>query len=137
MKILVLCPHFEPDTAPTGTVMTRIVRELADLGHRLHVVTALPWYAHHDVEPAWRGRWWRTEHTSWGSITRVHPFPGADKSNLLRRAIGFVQLRHMIDTVVRTTTELPDILGNANREAVVQIAGHYKDLLVEFLPLTD
>jgi colanic acid biosynthesis glycosyl transferase WcaI len=90
VKILVLCPHFEPDTAPTGTVMTRIVRELADLGHRLHVVTALPWYAHHDVEPAWRGRWWRTEHTSWGSITRVHPFPGADKSNLLRRAIGFV-----------------------------------------------
>ena len=44
MKIVVLCPHFEPDTAPTGVVMTRIVRELADLGHELHVVTALPWY---------------------------------------------------------------------------------------------
>ena len=30
MRIIVLCPHFEPDTAPTGVVMTRIVRELRD-----------------------------------------------------------------------------------------------------------
>lgn len=90
MKVVVLCPHFEPDTAPTGTVMTRIVHELADLGHELHVVTSLPWYADHTIAPGWGGRWTRTETTSWGSITRVNPFPGADKSNLLRRAIGFV-----------------------------------------------
>ncbi len=90
MKIVVLCPHLEPDTAPTGTVMTRIVRELADLGHELHVVTSLPWYADHAVASGWEGRWLRTETTAWGSITRVHPFPGADKSNLLRRALGFL-----------------------------------------------
>jgi putative colanic acid biosynthesis glycosyltransferase WcaI len=90
VKIVVLCPHFDPDTAPTGTVMSRIVRELAGLGHELHVVTSLPWYAGHAVEPAWRGRWIRTERTDWGSITRVHPFPGEDKSNLLRRAFGFI-----------------------------------------------
>jgi colanic acid biosynthesis glycosyl transferase WcaI len=90
VRIVVLCPHFEPDTAPTGTVMTRIVHELADLGHELHVVTSLPWYADHAVAPGWSGRWLRTETTAWGSVTRVHPFPGVDKSNLLRRAIGFL-----------------------------------------------
>ena len=37
MKLIVLCPHFAPDSAPTGTVMTRIVDELAALGHELHV----------------------------------------------------------------------------------------------------
>lgn len=89
MKIIVICPHFSPDSAPTGTVMTRIVTELADLGHELHVVTALPWYLDHRVEPDWAGPAIRTEHTAWGSITRVHPFPGADKSNLVRRAAGF------------------------------------------------
>lgn len=89
MRIVVLCPHFTPDTAPTGTVMTRIVDELAGRGHELHVVTALPWYRQHRVEAGWSGRWIRTEPTDWGSIVRVHPFPGADKSNLLRRAIGF------------------------------------------------
>jgi colanic acid biosynthesis glycosyl transferase WcaI len=90
MKIVVLCPHFEPDTAPTGTVMTRIVRELAGHGHELHVVTALPWYRAHRVEPGWAGRWMRTEPTSWGSVTRVHPFPGGDKRRLGRRAVGFL-----------------------------------------------
>ncbi|CAM9916074.1 unnamed protein product [Phaeothamnion confervicola] len=89
MKIAVLCPHFAPDTAPTGEVITRIVTELAALGHELHVVTALPWYREHAVEPGWTGKLVRRERTPWGSITRVHPFPGDDKRNLVRRAVGF------------------------------------------------
>lgn len=90
MRVIVLCPHFAPDTAPTGTVMTRIVEELAALGHELHVVTSLPWYRQHRIEPEWSGGGWiRSEKTAWGSITRVHPFPGADKRNLVRRAAGF------------------------------------------------
>ena len=87
--LVVLCPHFEPDTAPTGVVMTRIVEELVALGHTVHVVTAVPWYRSHRIEPGWHGRLVRSEITSWGSITRVHPFPGRDKSNLARRALGF------------------------------------------------
>jgi colanic acid biosynthesis glycosyl transferase WcaI len=89
VNIVVLCPHFEPDTAPTGTVTTRLVEELAARGHHLDVVTALPWYREHRVEPAWQGRWWRTETTGYGSITRVYPFPGADRRNIARRAVGF------------------------------------------------
>ena len=89
LRLAVLCPHFEPDTAPTGAVMTRIVHELVALGHEVHVVTALPWYRNHAIEPGWTGRWIQREVTSWGSITRVHPFPGSDKSNLVRRALGF------------------------------------------------
>ncbi|MDO8390878.1 MAG: glycosyltransferase family 4 protein [Actinomycetota bacterium] len=89
LKLAVLCPHFAPDTAPTGEVITRIVTELAALGHELHVITALPWYREHRLEAGWEGRWVRTERTEWGSITRVNPFPGNDKRNLLRRAAGF------------------------------------------------
>ena len=89
LRLAVLCPHFEPDTAPTGAVMTRIVHELAALGHEVHVVTALPWYRNHAIEPGWTGRWIRREVTTWGSVTRVHPFPGDDKANLVRRALGF------------------------------------------------
>ena len=88
--VLVLCPHFEPDTAPTGTVMTRIVKELAERGRTVHVVSSLPWYRHHSIESGWGGRLVRRELTEWGSITRVHPFPGDDRRNLLRRAFGFL-----------------------------------------------
>ncbi|NCZ89822.1 MAG: glycosyltransferase WbuB, partial [Actinobacteria bacterium] len=82
--------------APTGTVMTRIVTELADRGHQLHVITALPWYREHAIEDGWGSKLWRTETTSWGSITRVHPFPGKSKSNLLRRALGFVAFSALV-----------------------------------------
>ena len=90
LRLVVLCPHFAPDMAPTGVVMTRIVHELTALGHELHVVTSLPWYREHAIETGWGGRLWRVEKTAWGSITRVHPFPGKTKRNLLRRAFGFV-----------------------------------------------
>lgn len=96
MRILVVCPHFAPDTAPTGSVMTRIVHELADRGHELHVVTALPWYREHAIEPGWSGRLVRTERTTWGSISRVHPFPGDDRRDLLRRALGFVAFSALV-----------------------------------------
>ena len=89
MKIVVLCPHFDPDTAPTGNVMTRLVHELGRRGHRLHVVTALPWYRHHRIEDGWTGNSVRRVMTWFGSVTRVHPFPGKDKRNIARRALGF------------------------------------------------
>ena len=89
MKILVLCPHYHPDVAPTGEVMTRLVDELADRGHRLEVVTALPWYRDHRIERGWEGRPVRTETTRWGSVARVYPFPGGDRSSLIARALSF------------------------------------------------
>jgi colanic acid biosynthesis glycosyl transferase WcaI len=76
--------------------MTRIVSELAARGHELHVVTSLPWYRNHAIEPGWGGRLWRTEKTEWGSIIRVHPFPGKSKSNLLRRALGFIAFSYAV-----------------------------------------
>jgi len=96
LRLVVLCPHFSPDLAPTGVVMTRIVTELAARGHELHVVTSLPWYRNHAIEPGWGGRLWRTEKTEWGSIIRVHPFPGKSKSNLLRRALGFIAFSYAV-----------------------------------------
>ena len=96
LRLVVLCPHFAPDLAPTGVVMTRIVTELAARGHELHVVTSLPWYRNHAIEPGWGGRLWRTEKTDWGSIIRVHPFPGKSKSNLLRRALGFIAFSYAV-----------------------------------------
>ena len=89
MRLAVLTPHFAPDVAPTGVVVTRVVEELARRGHRLDVVTALPWYREHRIEPGYEGRLVRHEDTPWGRITRVHPFPAEDKRDILRRAAAF------------------------------------------------
>ena len=89
-RFVVLCPHFTPDIAPTGKVMTQLVHEWAALGHEIHVVTSLPWYREHRVEDAWRGRLVRREITSWGSVTRIAPFAAKSKANLLARGAAFV-----------------------------------------------
>lgn len=102
MKILVFCPHFAPDLhAATGEVMTRLVEHLADFGHELTVVTSLPWYRGHDVDPEWRGRPWRTERTGWGRIVRSWPFP-TSKSRIRARAVGFAA-----QTCLSTAVALP------------------------------
>jgi putative colanic acid biosynthesis glycosyltransferase WcaI len=88
VRVLVLCPHYEPDTAPTGDVMTRIAGELVARGHELHIVTSLPWYRHHRVEPGWTGRPVRHEDRNSERVTRVHPFP-TNKRNIPARALGF------------------------------------------------
>lgn len=88
MKIQIVCPHFKPDVAPTGVVISEIVDGLVSRGHQVEVVTSLPWYRSHEVDQDWRGRLIRKEATTWGSITRVYPFP-TNKSNLLARAWGF------------------------------------------------
>ena len=88
MRIQIVCPHFEPDVAPTGVVISEIVRGLVSMGHEVDVVTSLPWYAAHAVDEAWKGRIIRKETTAWGSITRVYPFP-TNKRNILARALGY------------------------------------------------
>lgn len=110
MNILVLCPHYAPDVAPTGEVMTSIARALADRGHRLHVVTSLPWYRLHDVEPDWVGRPWRTEPTPFGWITRLHPFPTADKADIARRAVAFAGFTGLATVTGLASRIRPDVV---------------------------
>jgi colanic acid biosynthesis glycosyl transferase WcaI len=109
MNILVLCPHFRPDVAPTGEVMTRIADELVGRGHRMHVVTALPWYEQHAVEPGWDGQLVRTERTAWGAISRVHPFP-TDKRDIPARALAFGGFTALATAVASTIRMKPDVV---------------------------
>lgn len=89
MKLVVITPHFSPDVAPTGELVTRLVEELAARDHTIEVVTALPWYRHHAVEDDYTGRLFRYEDTPWGRITRIHPFPSQDKRRIVARAAGY------------------------------------------------
>ena len=89
MKLIVLTPHFAPDLAPTGAVVTRLVEELAARDHDIQVITSFPWYRDHKVEPGYEGRLTRSEDTHWGNILRLHPFPTPDKTDIFRRAASY------------------------------------------------
>ena len=88
MKLQIFVPHFAPDNAPTGAVMTAIVGGLVEIGHEVEIVTSLPWYRETKIEAGWAGKLARIEKTDWGQIRRLHPFP-ADKANIPARALAF------------------------------------------------
>lgn len=111
MNLVVLTPHFAPDIAPTGAVVTKLVEELAGLGHRIEVITALPWYRDHQIEPGFAGKMVRREDTPWGSITRLHPFPTADKTNLVRRAASFAGFSALAAAVGRRGGKVDGVLA--------------------------
>jgi colanic acid biosynthesis glycosyl transferase WcaI len=122
MRLAVICPHFAPDVAPTGEVMTSIALELANRGHRLHIVTSLPWYRHHAIEAGWNGQLVRHEDTDWGRISRIHPFP-TDKRNIPARAIafgGFTALS-MVEAIV--AGEHPDVVLAMSPPLTLGLAG--------------
>lgn len=152
MRLAVVCPHFAPDNAPTGDVITRIVVELAERGHELHVVTSLPYYEHHRVDPAWRGSPVRRERTTWGTVTRVHPFP-SDKTSVPRRAVGFAAFSGLVgvtgaigrrvDGVLAMSPPLPlgligwGIRGVRGGPFVFNVQDIFPDVAVELGVLTD
>ena len=107
MKLVVLCPHFDPDLAPTGVVMSRIVHELVERGHQLHVVTSLPWYQNHAIDPGWSGQLVRGQKTEWGRISRVHPFP-TDKRNIPARAMAFAGFTALATVMAAASSLRPD-----------------------------
>ncbi len=122
MKIQVLCPHFEPDSAPTGEFMSAIVNNLGDMGHELHVVTALPWYRHHAIEPGWEGSMTQIEERSWGQITRVNPFP-TDKTNIAARAAAFGAFTGIGLITAVTARFRPDVVFAMSPPLSLGIAG--------------
>ena len=89
MRILVITPHFEPDTAPTGIIVTSLVEQWAKQGHQIEVVASLPWYEKHEVETHWKGKLFRREEKESVTVTRLHPFP-QDKNKLFRRLLSFL-----------------------------------------------
>ncbi len=109
VRIQLLCPHFEPDlSAATGMLMTGLMRALHERGHRVDVVTSLPWYANHEVEAEWRGRPWRSEEGPLGSVVRVFPFP-TEKTNIPARALGFFGFSAMVAASAHTLGR-PDVV---------------------------
>lgn len=122
MDLLVICPHYAPDVAPTGEVMTSIVTELAARGHRLHVVTALPWYLHHRIDEGWEHRLVQTEATEWGWISRLHPFP-TDKSNIPARALAFGGFTGVATAVAARARFRPDAVLAMSPPLIIGFAG--------------
>ncbi len=109
MRILVLCPHYPPDTAPTGEVMAALCERWVARGHRVDVITSLPWYRDHAVAEGWSGRMVRTERSPGGRIRRWYPFP-ADKGRLAARAMAFAGFTVLVGADAAAAARRSDVV---------------------------
>ena len=128
MRLLVITPHFEPDTAPTGIIVTSLVEQWAKQGHQIEVITSLPWYEKHEIATQWKGRLFRRDEKELVRVTRLHPFP-QDKSKLLQRLVSFLafsflaviaslSIKGPFDAVIVVSPPLT--LGNVGKVAAIR-----------------
>ena len=128
MRLLVITPHFEPDTAPTGIIVTSLVEQWAKQGHQIEVITSLPWYEKHEIATQWKGRLFRRDEKESVAVTRLHPFP-QDKSKLLQRLVSFLafsflaviaslSIKGPFDAVIVVSPPLT--LGNVGKIAAIR-----------------
>ena len=122
LRILVLCPHYAPDTAPTGEVMASICEQWASRGHKVEITTSLPWYQHHAVADGWSGRLVRTQPEPWGRIRRWHPFP-VDKGRLAARAAAFVGFTALAGADAVTAAGRCDVVFAMSPPLTLGVAG--------------
>ncbi|WP_419917506.1 glycosyltransferase family 4 protein [Candidatus Poriferisocius sp.] len=122
LRILVLCPHYEPDTAPTGEIMTILCRHWVERGHRVEIITSLPWYRDHAVAAGWSGRLLRTQHEVWGRIRRWHPFPSR-KGRLVARAVSFAGFTVLAGADAVATSRRCDVVFAMSPPLTLGVAG--------------
>lgn len=109
MRIQIIAPHFAPDNAPTGSVITEVTHGLAELDHSIEIITSVPWYREHRIEAGWDAKVHQCETTDWGRIRRLHPFP-TDKSNIPARALAFGGFSLLAASVAATSNFDPDVV---------------------------
>lgn len=146
MRLLVICPHLEPDVAPTGVVISRVICELARSGHEIDVVTALPWYRGHRIADGWRGWPLRRSHPletlpgiivsekdtspqpATGAclgtveVTRVHPFP-TQRDSIPARAAGFAAFTLLAAAASMLRKRRPDAVLAMSPPLTLGLAG--------------
>lgn len=66
VKILIVGLNFYPELTGIGRYTGELASHLAEAGHQIHVVTALPYYPHWKIRESYRGRPYRKE--SWRGV---------------------------------------------------------------------
>jgi len=89
MRILMLVPHYEPDMGPSAPLFTMLGVGLAQRGHKVTVIAAVPHYPSGQVQPEFRGWKIRDSVEQGVRVIRV-PVPSLKRSNLFLRILQFI-----------------------------------------------
>ncbi len=88
MRLLVVTPFYAPDLGPSTPLVTMLCEDLAQLGHHVQVLAAVPHFPSGQVSADYRGHLWLEEEQNGVQVKRVW-VPSGERSNLPHRLLTF------------------------------------------------
>ncbi|MCW6038812.1 glycosyltransferase family 4 protein [Spirulina subsalsa FACHB-351] len=86
MRILIYSYNYHPEPIGIAPLMTELAEGLVQRGHRVRVVTAMPWYPESEIYEPYRGKLYLTEERNGVKIQRCY-VRSSPKRSLLNRAL--------------------------------------------------
>lgn len=87
MRILVYSYNYHPEPIGIAPLMTELAEGLAQRGHQVRVLTAMPWYPANEIAPEYRGKLYLTEKQNNVSVQRSYVWIRRDRG--LRNRVLF------------------------------------------------
>jgi colanic acid biosynthesis glycosyl transferase WcaI len=87
MRILVYSYNYHPEPIGIAPLMTELAEGLAQRGHQVRVLTAMPWYPANEIAPEYRGKLYLTEKQNNVTIQRSYVWIRRDRG--LRNRVLF------------------------------------------------
>ncbi|NJK50584.1 glycosyltransferase family 4 protein [Candidatus Gracilibacteria bacterium] len=87
MRILVYSYNYHPEPIGIAPLMTELAEGLAQRGHQVRVLTAMPWYPANEIAPEYRGKLYLTEKQNNVKVQRSYVWIRRDRG--LRNRVLF------------------------------------------------
>lgn len=116
MRILIYSYNYHPEPIGIAPLMTELAEGLVQRGHRVRVVTAMPWYPEGEIYAPYQGKLFLTENRNGVKIQRCHVWIRRER-NLINRvffelSFVFLSFFHALmgwrpDVILLTVPGLP------------------------------
>ena len=98
MRILIYSYNYYPEPIGIAPLMTELAEGMVKRGHKVRVITAMPWYPEGEINPEYRGKLFSTENINGVKVQRCYIWTRR-KRNVINRA-GF-ELSFMLLSLIQ------------------------------------
>lgn len=109
MRVLLLTLYFDPDIGANSVIMTRLARQLVNMGHEVKVITAFPHYNTNRIWPDYRGKIVEKEDRGALSVYRVYVYVPREKTRILDRILNYISF-NMLSTLIGLVVSNYDVI---------------------------
>lgn len=89
LRIIILTQYFPPETGAPQNRLFELAKRLQQDGCEIQVLTAMPNYPNNEIDPAYRGVWFRQEDMDGMRVLRSWIYVSKDKNSVVKRLLNY------------------------------------------------